>query len=204
MASQERTGHFPGALDLLPIQVDHHPMIDLSGQILIVTGTPGAGKTTTARSLVESCGRPAVHIHADDFWHFIRNGAIPPYLPESRRQNEVVMGALCAAAQRYADGGYFVVIDGIIGPWFLPAFSAVSRPLHYIVLRPDLDEAIRRCQLRGGETLADPIPISDLHSQFSQLDRLDNHRIDTAGLSKQDILEAVVRALTGGRFLLNP
>jgi len=179
-------------------------MIDLSGQLLILTGTPGAGKTTTARSLVESCGQPAVHLHADDFWQFIRNGAVPPYLPEAHRLNEVVMNALCAAAESYADGGYFVVIDGIIGPWFLPAFNAVRHPLHYIVLRPDLDEAIRRCQLRGGETLTDPMPISALHSQFSQLDRLDSHRIDTAGLGRQEILEAVRRALTSGEFRLNP
>jgi hypothetical protein len=24
-----------------------------------------------------------VHLRADDFWHFIRKGAIPPYLPEA-------------------------------------------------------------------------------------------------------------------------
>ncbi|WP_315919653.1 AAA family ATPase [Mesorhizobium sp. SP-1A] len=177
-------------------------MSDLSGQILVLTGPPGAGKTTVARSLVESCGQPAVHLHADDFWHFIRNGGIAPYLPEADKQNGVVMGVLCAAAEGYAAGGYFVVIDGIIGPWFLAAFRAVRHPLHYIVLRPDLDEAIKRCQLRGGDTLTDPVPIGALHDQFSQLDRLDRHRIETAGLSRQEMLETVRRALAGGGFRL--
>lgn len=54
-------------------------VLNLSGSILILAGPPGAGKSTTARNLVASCG-PAVHLHSDDFWHFIRKGAIPPYL----------------------------------------------------------------------------------------------------------------------------
>jgi hypothetical protein len=39
-----------------------------------------------------------VHLHSDDFWHFIKKGAIPPYLPESRKQNEVVMAVLAKAS----------------------------------------------------------------------------------------------------------
>jgi predicted kinase len=94
-------------------------MFDLPGHILILTGSPGAGKSTTAQSLVAESNGPAVHLHSDDFWHFIRKGAIPPYLPESRKQNEVVMAVLAKAAEGYAQGGYFVVVDGIVGPWFI-------------------------------------------------------------------------------------
>src|SRR5215469_9462430 len=94
-------------------------MFDLPGHILILTGSPGAGKPTTARSLVAASAAPAVHLHSDDFWHFIQKGAIPPYLPEWRKQNKVVIGILAKASEGYAKGGYFVVVDGIVGPWFI-------------------------------------------------------------------------------------
>ncbi len=174
----------------------------ISGTILILTGPPGAGKTTTARRLVESSVSPAVHLHADDFWHFIRKGAIPPYLPEAQEQNEVVMRVLARAADGYAAGNYFVVVDGIVGPWFLHAFESMTRPIHYVVLRPPLDVAIDRCRARGGDTLADPEVIGALHEQFSALGKLEKHVIDTAEQSPDDTLAAVEAAMASGRFRL--
>ncbi len=54
-------------------------------------------------------------------------------------RNQVVVDALAAAARAYARGGYFVVLDGIIGSWFLERVRiAMDVPLHYVVLRPDI------------------------------------------------------------------
>ena len=179
-------------------------MFDLPGNILILTGSPGAGKSTTARSLVTASAGPAVHLHSDDFWHFIRKGAVPPYLPESLPQNEVVMSVIAQAAEGYAKGGYFVVVDGIVGPWFIHPFRRLQQPIHYIVLRPSLDAAIERCRLRGGDTLTDPEPIGALHRQFSTLGEFENHAIDTAGHRPDDTLAAVHAGLVSGRFRLGP
>ena len=175
-------------------------MFDLTGNILVLTGSPGAGKSTTARSLVATSGGPAVHLHSDDFWHFIRKGAIPQYLTKARRQNEVVMGVLAHAAEGYAKGDYFVVVDGIIGPWLIHPFRSLGLPLHYIVLRPALDAAIERCRFRGGDTLADPEAISALHKQFSMLDEFEKYVIETTGHSPQTTLAVVQAGLKSGRF----
>ena len=177
-------------------------MFDLPGNILILTGTPGAGKSTTAQNLVAASASPSVHLHSDDFWHFIKKGAIPPYLPEAQQQNEVVMGVLAQTAEGYAKGDYFVVVDGIVGPWFIDPFGKLGVPLHYIVLRPALDTAIERCRCRGGETLADPETISALHQQFSMLGEFEKYVIETAGHSLDDTLAAVQTGLVSGRFRL--
>lgn len=150
-------------------------MLGCKGEILILTGPPGAGKTTVAAALARTSGSSKVHLHADDFWRSIGNGAVPPHLPESDAQNRVVMDVLSRAASAYAEGGYFVILDGIIGPWFLSPFQRLQVPIHYVVLRPPLDTAIRRCRRRGGETLADPAAITLLHQQFDGLGSLETH-----------------------------
>lgn len=171
-------------------------------EILILTGTPGSGKTTAANSLAQLPGSPKVHLHSDDFWHFIKAGSIPPWHPEAHRQNATVIDVLVGAAARYAKGGYFVVVDGIIGPWFLDAFRNIGAVLHYIVLRPDLEEAIRRCRVRGGDTLSDPAPISALHQQFGNLGALEGHSLSVAGLAVDETCDAIGKAVESGRFRL--
>lgn len=179
-------------------------MLVCAGQILILTGSPGSGKTTAARALASLPGSAKVHLHADDFWHAIGHGAVAPFLPEAHAQNAVVMEALAAAAFSYARGGYFVVVDGIIGPWFLAPFGWDGAAVHYVVLHPPLDEAIRRCRARGGDTLTDPQVIAALHSQLADLGELGHHALPVAGLDADGVAAAILRAVEGGRFRLAP
>jgi chloramphenicol 3-O-phosphotransferase len=171
-------------------------------EILILTGTPGSGKTTAANSITQLLGSPKVHLHSDDFWHFIKAGSIPPWQTEAHGQNATVIEVLAGAAAGYAKGGYFVLVDGIIGPWFLDAFRNLEAVLHYIVLRPDLEEAIRRCRERGGDTLSDPVPISALYQQFGNLGALEGHSLSVAGLSVDETCDAISKAVESGRFRL--
>lgn len=123
------------------------------GRIIVITGSPGTGKTTTASTVAkESDLEKSVHMHTDDFYHYLSKGAIPPYLPESNEQNLIVIEAFLEAAKRYARGGYDVIVDGIVGPWFLEPWLNIVQEhyeVHYIVLRASKEETMKRAIKRS-------------------------------------------------------
>jgi hypothetical protein len=150
----------------------------------------------------------SVHLHTDDFWHYIASGAIPPYLPESNDQNQTVMRVIRAAAFAYAAGGFVTIIDGIIGPWMLGHFRHVEEKeavprLHYVVLRPARDETLRRAQGRTApDALVDDEPVLSLWDQFSNLGALEEHLIDTTAQNPAETLAVVQQAIGNGTYIL--
>ncbi len=174
----------------------------LAGQVLLLSGAPGCGKTTAAGLLANRPGRPAVHLHADCFWGFVGTGRLLPVEPEAHQLNRVVLSAVAAAADRFAAGGFLTVVDCALGPWMLDLFERLERPVHYIVVRVPPDEAVARCAIRAGDALKDPAIIHDLHRQFADLGSLAAHALDVAGLSPEAVADAIDEALAGGAYRL--
>jgi chloramphenicol 3-O-phosphotransferase len=174
----------------------------LPGELLILTGPPGAGKSTIAEALAAASEPPVVHLPSDRFWRFIKKGVVPPYLPAARHQNAAVVAALAAAGGAFARNGYFVILDGVVGPWFLDPFRRLGVSLHYVVLRPSLTVALARAQGRGAEALTLSGPIRDLYRQFSALGEFEAQVIDTSDHTAEDTVAAICAALAEGKFRL--
>jgi predicted kinase len=163
--------------------------------IVIITGPPGAGKTTVSRLVADRFDK-AVCLESDWFWTTIVKGFVPPWRPEADSQNRVIIRSFAATAAAMADGGYAVVLDGIIGPWNLDIataeFDSRHVKVHYLVLRPARDIALDRATSRigvqrvlGYPALTEEGPILHMWDQFSELGHYEANVIDNSDLDPE-------------------
>jgi predicted ABC-type ATPase len=169
------------------------------GSLLVVTGPPGAGKSTVAEILVGR-SEPSVLVEGDAFFSFLARGAIPPWLPESNEQNEVVTQAAAAAAGRYAVGGYMTVYDGVVGPWFLPTFAAATglECLDYVVLLPSVERCVERVATRQGHGFSDEAATRKVHQGFTRAHSDDRHVLDDPPDTPHAVADRVMAARARG------
>lgn len=170
--------------------------------MVILSGPPGAGKTTVARAMASAWGLPAVHLKFDDFLMAIQSGFIAPWLADSHAQNTTVTQAFATAGAIYAKAGYAVVLDGVVGPGFLAIYreaaAEAQAELHYAILRPDRGTAVARARDRDAEPMPDYPP--GLFERFVDVGPFAGHVIDTDSIPVEAVVAAVRKGLEAGRF----
>ena len=166
--------------------------------LLIVTGPPGAGKSTVSALLAQESDR-SVLVEGDQFFDFLAEGAIEPWLPESRHQNQVVTEAAAVATGRFATD-YETVYDGVVGPWFLRIFARATGlvELDYVVLLPSVETCVARVQGRVDHGFTDEAATRKMHHEFveAELDR--RHLLAGDSMSPKAVVRAIQSARSTG------
>ena len=162
-------------------------------RVFLVTGIPGAGKTTVARLLAERFER-GVCIEADALQGLIVRGALwPDEAPrdEALRQLELRARNAAMLAANFFDAGFTVVVDDVIvGRDRLAIYERElgSRPLRLIVLAPPLEVALARDESRGTKRVGDRWA----HLDAEQREKLGDTGLwlDTANLTPEQTVDA--------------
>lgn len=170
-------------------------MVDL----LVVTGPPGAGKSTVASELARRHA-PSALVEGDAFFAFVRGGYVPPWLPGSERQNEVVATSAARATAAFVAGGYHTVYDGVLGPWSLGLFcvSGGFATFDYAVLLPSEEECARRVAHRSGHGFNDEPAARKMHREFTAAAIDEWHVFGGDHRSTEQLVEEVLRRRDDG------
>jgi hypothetical protein len=171
------------------------------GSLLVVTGPPGAGKSSVARILADAADQ-SVLIEGDAFFGFLASGAVEPWLPASKVQNTVVTTAAASAAGVFAAGGFTTVYDGVVGPWFLPAFGLATglERLDYAILLPSVEVCVHRVATRPDHGFTDEGATRKMHAEFAGARVDDRHVLRDASGDATAVAELIESARQAGEL----
>ena len=161
--------------DLQLLEHDIRSRYQDQAQLLIVTGLPGSGKTTLARTLATRHG--AVRLNPDEW--MVDLGID---LFDERFRDRLEQRVITVAAELLAQGGRVIVEFGSWGRGERDQLLAIGRTagahveLH--VLEPDAEELWRRLAQRNDEPGETPITRSDLENYLASWESPDESELN--------------------------
>lgn len=161
--------------------------------IIVVSGLPGSGKSTTARLFARRM-KCAAHVEGDRLQQLVVSGAAVPDIsgtgPEAERQLRLRLRNSCLLARSFLEYGFTAVIDDIVaGPRFDHLVEDLDgTPFRFVMLLPDFEHIKERWRNMGS-------PYVDAWDWIDEDIRLRTPRVglwlDTTHLTPKETVDAV-------------
>ena len=170
------------------------------GNIVVLTGPIGAGKSTVASEFMSISPWPFALIEGDHFWKFFDSGANVKPKPVNFK---LLIGSVLGAAIPIAKGGYNVLIDFTVphsaSSRFLEHCNRFELDVHWVTLSPELDVCSSRAAGRIEGRIADYSYYEDFFTSF-----LDSPTtiLDNSSLTPSAAADQITIGLQNGTYLL--
>ena len=161
-------------------------------QLVMITGVPGSGKTSSSEALAEAL-EPVARVFTDEIRHRVSPYEFPWVEPEGRRQHLLGINSACKVAEIYLKGGFNVVMNDVLVPHNYAEYRAFIERVGgtTVLLRPPVEVALARNKAREKDVPEDLI--SDLHESFQLQDF--NVVINNSNLTPIEVAKEIKRKL---------
>jgi len=139
-------------------------------QIILLSGPPGAGKTSVAEALCERFDR-MLFVEVDDLRHMVRAGYRHPWVADHQATEQLELGTRNAAALALQSVAmrYSVVVADVItaraAEWYRAALAVTPSRVELVTLLPTLDQTLSR---HGARQHSLPERSRQLHDQLTR------------------------------------
>jgi cytidylate kinase len=160
--------------------------------LYLVSGIPGAGKTSVSRALAQRLGPRAVHLEGDvlSFDFVVRGLADPSDVEEWERQMKLRRTNLALLAQSFADADFNVVIDDVVvAKTALASYATLDPNPRLIILAPSLRAVRHRDANRAKQVFE---MWSHLDAQLRSDLAHDGTWIDSSDLTVDETVDAIL------------
>ncbi len=163
-------------------------------QVFLISGIPGAGKTTVARALAARFPR-AAYLEGDKIGELVVSGRVLPHEEphdEASRQLVVRRRSMCRLADTFADAGFVPVIDDVVvsaGVLATYREEVQTQPLVFVQLAPRLEVVRARDAGRDKNWFE---VWSHLDAQMREWAPKPGLWLDTSDLSVEETVDVIV------------